>query len=642
MAVQFPTLESKVKAGVTKLFADPKFHTNCVGRNYIQTKCVCIRNLRSEANKVEQIKEAMVSWVLRAVEDRIQGKRQVVTDLRGLHGKKVAFWALGQLDDEEEEIQICEHALESLLAFIPGDNRDVKWLFNQVSKVGQDFYSGGQRHRVAHRLLFKLAMENKVSQLDEIVKGEAKKRVEVKWKDIYEQHKDRLVETGLLRESDTYEAHGKKLSQKFNEFSLNKMTLLHEGFMKFPDSPEKQLVDSIGGCLRTVSDDLKRFFKDWATALPKGGVTDQSNNVIYQKDSLVYQLYADGTLESQLLSKKRQGLVPRQVQDLAQLPKNKAAMKEFDSIVKATALEMAKKAGNDDLDESKFVCCYKVSHLVTTEHKPQDAHFDLPAKLREHCIGFWPMTEEGMFLEFWPGEGEEITNDEEEKDEGTESDDTDSNEEEMTEDRKVPAVSGKQETNEEEGLRQTTEEVVRKPRVGVLIFLPYGQMLFVRGNVLHGGSYLGAKKGHVRGHLYLFLDLDKNPHPFSKNYYPINLEDFWHLQELEFMPRVKKPSTLKLHATQGISETYGYAGAGSRRTKKIKIDPKYSPAQEKMARPSASLGRSFFGYEYTVEGEIYKPGRRLDAEQKEERHNLLAEVRKEKEKLEKKNKRQKK
>jgi hypothetical protein len=75
--------------------------------------------------------------------------------------------------------------------------------------------------------------------LDEIVWSGAKKGIEVRWKDIYEGNMEILVKRGLLSKGDTYETKQTKLSQKFNEYSLNKIIVLHEGYMKFSDSKEK-------------------------------------------------------------------------------------------------------------------------------------------------------------------------------------------------------------------------------------------------------------------------------------------------------------------------------------------------------------------------------------------------------------------
>lgn len=102
---------------------------------------------------------------------------------------------------------------------------------------------------------------------------------------------------------------------------------------------------------------------------------------------------------------------------------------------------------------------YLGSFLTTEATVPQPAHVDFTWQVLEEydelCLGFFPLTEQGMFLQVWPRK-----------------------------DRRVDEIEGQ------------------------LIFIPYGKLLVLPASTIHGGGFRTAPtadgvNGNLRFHLYM-------------------------------------------------------------------------------------------------------------------------------------------
>ena len=95
---------------------------------------------------------------------------------------------------------------------------------------------------------------------------------------------------------------------------------------------------------------------------------------------------------------------------------------------------------------------YRLSFMKTKGNtNTQRPHIDFPSQSLESItvpmpyLGFFPLMEEGMFLQIWLQEGD-----------------------------------------------------------GTIVFIPYGRLLIVPGSCIHGGGFKSCPDGNPRGHLYMF------------------------------------------------------------------------------------------------------------------------------------------
>lgn len=118
---------------------------------------------------------------------------------------------------------------------------------------------------------------------------------------------------------------------------------------------------------------------------------------------------------------------------------------------------------------------YRGSYMTTERTMFQPAHVDYDYDiLRRHGrrlhLSFFPLTEEGAFLQLW----------------------------------RDPVVGGgeKEEEREKTSRDDDGDAVVE----GTVVFIPYGKMLMVPSETIHGGGFRSGPESNLRFHLYIALE----------------------------------------------------------------------------------------------------------------------------------------
>ena len=130
---------------------------------------------------------------------------------------------------------------------------------------------------------------------------------------------------------------------------------------------------------------------------------------------------------------------------------------------------------------------YRGSYMTTERTMFQPAHVDYDYDiLRRHgrrlYLSFFPLTEEGAFLQLW--RDPIVRGEKEEEDGENDGDGDDGREEERTRRRSIG------------------DAVVE----GTVVFIPYGKMLMVPSDTIHAGGFRRGPGGNLRFHLYIALD----------------------------------------------------------------------------------------------------------------------------------------
>jgi len=135
---------------------------------------------------------------------------------------------------------------------------------------------------------------------------------------------------------------------------------------------------------------------------------------------------------------------------------------------------------------------YRGSYMTTERTMFQPAHVDYDYDiLRRHgrrlYLSFFPLTEEGAFLQLWRDPVVRGGEKEEEREKTSRDDDGDGDD---------------SRENERARRRSIGDAVVE----GTVVFIPYGKMLMVPSDTIHGGGFRRGPEGNLRFHLYIALE----------------------------------------------------------------------------------------------------------------------------------------
>jgi len=145
---------------------------------------------------------------------------------------------------------------------------------------------------------------------------------------------------------------------------------------------------------------------------------------------------------------------------------------------------------------------YRGSYMRTLHTAPQPAHvdYDYPI-LTEHgqrlFLAFFPLTEEGTYLQLWNDPASLLRRKQD------------------AEDEEKKCVSEEDEyTNHDSNLssrRIEPRSIVGTSIVeGTIVYIPYGKMLIVPSDTIHGGGFKRGVSGNLRFHLYIAVGDDED------------------------------------------------------------------------------------------------------------------------------------
>jgi hypothetical protein len=153
----------------------------------------------------------------------------------------------------------------------------------------------------------------------------------------------------------------------------------------------RQVLEAFHGKLHDVSEALMKEMKTAMPDRPAAKVADFNENISY---SMLYNRGLLGMFEAARGGFTADGDVVVEGGDGGSLPVLQGLVNEFESTLQAAV-------GSNKIQ-------YQGSFLKTDETVPQPAHVDFTWEYleeEEECerlfIGFFPLTEEGMFLQFW-------------------------------------------------------------------------------------------------------------------------------------------------------------------------------------------------------------------------------------------------
>ena len=128
---------------------------------------------------------------------------------------------------------------------------------------------------------------------------------------------------------------------------------------------------------------------------------------------------------------------------------------------------------------------YRGSYMRTLNTTPQPAHvdYDYPT-LAEHgkrlFLAFFPLTEEGAYLQLWHDPALHCVSDDDDELDHEDGDD------------------------DEKADYNSMGRIVE----GTIVYIPYGKMLIVPSDTIHGGGFKRGVSGNLRFHLYIALGDD--------------------------------------------------------------------------------------------------------------------------------------
>ena len=152
---------------------------------------------------------------------------------------------------------------------------------------------------------------------------------------------------------------------------------------------------------------------------------------------------------------------------------------------------------------------YRGSYMRTLHTAPQPAHVDYDyATLDSHgkrlFLAFFPLTEEGAYLQLWRDPAT-VSQDQEVEDEEKIliSDDEDDGNAYIDYDSRSNS-SGSISNSKSERTTLHVANIVE----GTVVYIPYGMMLIVPSDTIHGGGFKRGTGGNLRFHLYIAVDDD--------------------------------------------------------------------------------------------------------------------------------------
>ncbi|KAL3800060.1 hypothetical protein ACHAW5_003708 [Stephanodiscus triporus] len=133
---------------------------------------------------------------------------------------------------------------------------------------------------------------------------------------------------------------------------------------------------------------------------------------------------------------------------------------------------------------------YRGSYMTTERTMFQPAHVDYDYDIlrtygKRLYLSFFPLTEEGAFLQLWL---DPIVREEKEAETSRDNDD-----------------------NNKDGRKvERTWRSFRDAIEGTVVFIPHGKMLIVPSDTIHGGGFKHGSGGNLRFHLYIALEEDES------------------------------------------------------------------------------------------------------------------------------------
>ncbi|KAL3759562.1 hypothetical protein ACHAWU_000861 [Discostella pseudostelligera] len=154
---------------------------------------------------------------------------------------------------------------------------------------------------------------------------------------------------------------------------------------------------------------------------------------------------------------------------------------------------------------------YRGSYMRTLHTAPQPAHvdYDYPI-LTEHgqrlFLAFFPLTEEGTYLQLWndPASLLRRKQDAEDEEKKCVSDDDD-------DEAKVSY------SNHDSSMSSSRRIKPRSIVKGTIVYIPYGKMLIVPSDTIHGGGFKRGSSGNLRFHLYIAVGDDDEENVDDQN-----------------------------------------------------------------------------------------------------------------------------
>jgi hypothetical protein len=231
----------------------------------------------------------------------------------------------------------------------------------------------------------------------------------------------------------------------------------------------QKLLKSLGGSVFKINEPVAMLFYWMNCLIPGGGDTNVSNTFRDSRGSIKYDTYSNGSNLHGAILECPHAALKKLATKRPDLPK------AFDMMMGDIALTVCEKmygrhgipnsyfhyVDNDPVMQLKF--CYEFSTCVTVKHIPQ-APFTDTNRSKEKCELFvltMPFQNSGSFMQVWDDA-------EKKKD-------------------PIGRVEGK------------------------VVWIPKERVLVLPGSVAKGEGFLADRKGHLRGHAYLWIGVDINP-----------------------------------------------------------------------------------------------------------------------------------
>ena len=130
-------------------------------------------------------------------------------------------------------------------------------------------------------------------------------------------------------------------------------------------------------------------------------------------------------------------------------------------------------------NNNKMNISYRGSYMSTEHTMYQPAHVDYDYTILQKYgerlfLAFFPLTEEGAFLQLW-----------------------------QDDEKKKTTTTKKQDSS------TATAREERKECEGTVVYIPYGKMLLMPSDTIHGGGFKRGSKSNLRFHLYIALEDEK-------------------------------------------------------------------------------------------------------------------------------------